>query len=285
MKEWIISVSTIAFRGFDFPTIVEALAAIGIKYVEFAFIKGYTKDLTESDFTSSKARFLRQLLEAHDLKTIALSAHMDLGQADAVDAFKSRMDFAKELGVEIIISNSSIQSRRDAFFRNMDQIARYAESADIGIGLENPGDGRENLIGCGRDGELVVKAINSPRVQLNYDFCNTFSYSKGLILPEEDMHHAAAHSIYCHLKDMQPDEGGWIFPAIGKGVINYRHILAILKNQSAPIPIGLELPLAIRRDKSFNPGEKAVVPTLAEIKTIVKESFEYTRRQLLGEAE
>ena len=284
MKEWVISVSTIAFRGFDFPTIMEAFADIGIKFVEFAFIKGYTKDLTEAHFTSSRAHFLRQLLEAHDLKTIALSAHMDLGQADAVDAFKSRMDFAKELGVEIIISNSSIQNRRDAFFRNMDQIVRYAEAIDIVIGLENPGDGRENLIGCGADGEMIVKEINSPRVQLNYDFCNTFSYSKGSILPEEDMHHAARHSVYYHLKDMQPDEDGWIFPAIGKGVINYREILAFLRNQSTPIPIGLELPLAIRRDKAYNPGEKAVAPNLAEIRTIVKESFEYTRRQLPGEA-
>lgn len=284
MQEWVISVSTIAFRGLDFPAIMEAFADIGIKYVEFAFIKGYTKDLTESDFTLAKARFLKQLLDAHALKTIALSAHMDLGQADAVDAFKARMDFAKELGVDIIVSNSSIQSQRDAFFRNMDQIAKYAETIDIVIGLENPGDGRDNLIGCGRDGEMVVKKINSSSVQLNYDFCNTFSYSKGSILPEEDMHHAVAHSVYFHLKDMQPDEEGWIFPAIGRGVINYREILAFLKNQSAPIPVGLELPLAIRRDSAFNPGPKAVAPTLAEIRSIVKASFDYTRRQLLGEA-
>jgi len=284
MKEWVISVSTIAFRGFDFPTIVETLADIGVNYVEFAFIKGYTKDLAESDFSSANARFLRKLLEAHNLKTRALSAHMDLGQADAVDAFKSRIDFAKELGADIIISNSSTQGRRDAFFRNMEQIARYAESEDIAIGLENPGDGRENLIGCGKDGELIVKEINSPRVQLNYDFCNTFSYSKGLILPEEDMHHAAAHSIYFHLKDMKPDEDGWIFPAIGRGVINYRPILEFVQNQSMQIPIGLELPLAIRRDKAFNPGPKADAPTLAEIRTIVKDSFEFTRRQLLGGA-
>lgn len=283
MKEWIISVSTIAFRGFDFTTIVKELADIGIKYVEFAFIKGYTKDLAESYFSSSNARFLSRLLEEHDLKTVALSAHMDLGEADAVDAFKSRIDFAKELGVNIIISNASTQSQRKGFSRNMDQIAQHAESTDIVIGLENPGDGKDNLIGSAMDGVKIVKKINSPRVQLNYDFCNTFSYSKGRILPEEDMHQAVPHSIYFHLKDMKPDADGWIFPEIGKGVINYRQILGFLKNQSARILIGLELPLAIRRDKAFNPGEKARAPNLAEIRTIVKESFEYTRRQLLGE--
>ena len=111
MKEWVISVSTIAFRGFDFPTIMEAFADIGIKFVEFAFIKGYTKDLTEAHFTSSRAHFLRQLLEAHDLKTIALSAHMDLGQADAVDAFKSRMDFAKA-SVNIVFPRPGTSSIR-----------------------------------------------------------------------------------------------------------------------------------------------------------------------------
>ncbi len=283
MKEWIISVSTIAFRGFDFPTIVKELADAGIKYVEFAFIKGYTKDLAKSDFSLSNARFLRKLLEEHDLKTIALSAHMDLGQADAVDGFKSRINFAKELGVDIILSNSSTQSQRDAFFRNMDQIVQYAESTDITIGLENPGDGRDNLIGSGRNGEMIVREINSPRVQLNYDFCNVFSYSKGQIKPDEDMHHAAAHSTYFHLKDMKPDEAGWIFPEIGKGVINYQKILEYIRSQSARIPIGLELPLAIRRDKAFYPVEKAVVPDLAQVRAIVKGSFDYTRWQLLGE--
>jgi sugar phosphate isomerase/epimerase len=283
MQDWIISVSTIAFRGFNYQTIVEVLADIGIKYVEFAFIKGYTKDLADSDFSSSNAHFLKGLLEDHGLKTVALSAHMDLGQDDAVDAFKMRMDFAKELGADIIISNSSLQSQRELFFRNMGQIAQHAESIDICVGLENPGDGKDSLIGSAVDGVEIVKEIDSPRVKLNYDFCNTFSYSKGGILPEEDMHHAAPHSIYFHLKDMKPDERGWIFPEIGKGVINYRQILRFLINQSARIPIGLELPLAIRSDQTFKPWEKAITPNLAEISNIVKESFEYTNRQLFVE--
>ena len=80
---------------------------------------------------------------------------------------------------------------------------------------------------------------------------------------------------------MKPDEDGWIFPAIGKGVINYRQILEFVQNHSVQVPIGLELPLAIRRDKAFNPGTKADAPNLAEIRTIVKDSFEFIRRQLL----
>jgi sugar phosphate isomerase/epimerase len=284
MTEWVISISTLAYKGFEFPTIFKEIADLGIKYVEIAFIRGYTKDLSESVFSSSNARTLRQLLADHDLKTVALAAHMDLGEKDAVSAFKTRMDFARELGVSIVLSNSSTKKNRKNFFDNMEKLSEYGESIEMVISLENPGDGEGNLIGSGKDGAKIIEEINSPYAKLNYDFCNTYSYSKGYTLPEDDLHFAQPHTAHYHLKDMAPDKEGWFFSGIGRGVINYNHILETIRKQPERLPIGLELPLAIRRDKSFNPKEKKPAPGLEEIRTVVTESYEYTRRALAGES-
>jgi hypothetical protein len=50
----------------------------------------------------------------------------------------------------------------------------------------------------------------------------------------------------------------------------------MMEGQPAQLPIGLEMPLPVRRDPDFNPKKKAVPPSLADIKKAVKNSYEYT---------
>jgi len=279
-NEWIISINTIAFQGYDFSSVIREIAALGIEYVELAFIMGYSEGFSEKTFSKKEARALKQLLVEHGLKTVALAGHMDLGLKNSLGAFKARMNFAKELGASVIISNSSTRKNKKTFFRNIEKLADYAGSLGLTIGLENPGDGKENLIGSGRDGAGIVAEINSPFVQLNYDVGNIFSYSKGKILPQEDIHFAIPYICHYHLKDMQPDANGWLFSAIGKGIINYEQVIKFMRQQPNHLPIGLELPLTIRRDKSFNPHKKSVHPTLEEIRETVKESFDFVKKSL-----
>lgn len=282
MPKPIVSVNTLAFQGYDPSVMIQVLAELGIQYVEFAFIKGYSEGLSESTFSAKTAKFLKKLLDEYGLKTVALAAHMDLGLKESVEAFKRRMDFANQLGVNIILTNSSTQENRAIFLRNIDELAVRAESVGITIGLENPGDGANNLIGSGEHGAKLIKEINSPFVRLNYDVSNTYSYSKGTIKPENDIQYAHPYSIYFHFKDMKPDENGWIFSEIGGGVINYREIVEFIKMQPESLPIGLEIPLSVRRDKEFNPQKILAPPSLAEIKETVKQSYDFTLRSLAG---
>ncbi|MHC4456560.1 MAG: sugar phosphate isomerase/epimerase family protein [Planctomycetota bacterium] len=277
MEEQVITVSTIAFQGYELPTVLREIAASGVQYVEFAFIMGYSEDLSEETFSPRNARTLKGLLENYGLKTVALAAHMDLGLENAVSAFKCRMDFAKQLGARMVLTNSSVEKNRDIFLHNMEKLAEYAESLDVTIAFENPGDGQNNLIPCGRDGAEIVNKINSPFVRLNYDFCNTFSYSKGKLRPEQDFQHAFPYASHVHLKDMRADDRGWYFSEIGSQLIDYDQILSFLFRQPERIPIGLELPSRVRRDKSFNPHKKTVTPSLEDIRSIVKTSVEYVQ--------
>jgi sugar phosphate isomerase/epimerase len=138
MKEPIISVNAIAFQGYDPSARVKALAELGIKYVEFDFIKGYSDGFSEDSFSSQSAKYLNDLIDSYGLKMAALAAHLDLGLPDLVDAFKRRMDFAALLGVSIILSNASTRANRANFLRNIEKLAAYAESLRLTIGLEIP---------------------------------------------------------------------------------------------------------------------------------------------------
>jgi len=276
MQEPIVSVNTLAFQGYDPSVTVQALAELEIKYVEFAFIKGYSEGLSEDSFSPQSAKYLNDLVESCGLKMVALAAHLDLGLQDSVEAFKKRMDFAARLGASIILSNASTRQNRVNFLRNIEKLAAYAESLNLTIGLENPGDGADNLVGSGQEGAKLIEEIDSPFIRLNYDVGNTYSYSKGRTRPEDDIHYAYPYAIHFHFKDTRADADGWIFTEIGKGVINYRKVIQFLKGQPEQMPIGLEMPLSVRRDKDFNPQKIAAPPSLADIKKTVKRSYEYT---------
>ena len=280
MRLPIVSVSTIAFQGYDLSLAVEEIAAVGAKYIEFAFIAGYSEGLSADTFSRKHVKTITGLLAANGLQTVALAAHMDIGLQDAVSDFKARMEFAKEIGARIILTNSSTQNFRSTFFSNIEKLAIHAESIGITIAFENPGDGEQNLIGSGKDGANIIAAINSDRVRLNYDFCNTYSYSKGEIRPEDDFKHAMPVAVHYHLKDMRPDDRGWYFSEIGNQLIDYDRLLPFIGRQAKPQPIGLELPLKVRRDSDFNPQKISETPPLADIIAIVKKSFRYVMSHL-----
>jgi sugar phosphate isomerase/epimerase len=276
MKEPIISINTLAFQGYELSDMVKAVAELEIKYIEFAFIEGYTEELSETTFSSSQAKYIDNLLDIYGLKMVALAAHMDLGLKDSVEAFKRRMDFAGLLGVNIILSNASTRENRISFFRNIEKIATYAESLNMTIGLENPGDGANNLIEAGKGGAELIEEIDSSYIRLNYDVGNIYSYSKGKILPKDDIHFAYPYAVHFHFKDTKPDKFGWVFSEIGKGTINYKKVIQYMKNQPEQRPIGLEIPMTVRRDKDFNPQKKATLRDLEDIKMVIKKSYDYT---------
>ena len=66
----------LAYQGYDLPVAMKEIAVIGARYIEFAFIMGYSEGLSEDTFSMEQARTL---------------------------------DFAKEIGARVILTNSSTQ--------------------------------------------------------------------------------------------------------------------------------------------------------------------------------
>ena len=275
--EQIISVSTLAYQGYDLPTALREISGLGAMYVELAFIKAYSSDLKEEDFSEKNAQKFKRMLSEFGLSMVALSAHMDLGRDDSVDPFKRKMTFAKEIGARIIITNASQRSHENSFFKNMEIMAQFGESIQLIIALENPGDGEDHIVDYAKTGALTVQKIGSDFVRLNYDIGNIFIYSKGTLRPEADFEEAIPWSVHFHLKDIREDEAGYFYSEIGKGVINYRMVLRSIYEKVPSIPMGIELPLCLKRGRDFIPWIDHTPVELPEIRRVLKGSLEFIK--------
>ena len=273
----ILSISTSAFDGYDFPTILKEISQLGASYVELAFIQGYMDFFDEDYFSEINAKMIQGLLSDTDLSCFAFSAHMDLAAKGAVDTLKKRMVFAKTVGAKIIVTNAAPRPQEKEFIQNIVALADIAKSLDMIIALENPGDGKENVVNSGETGAFIIKHIASDWVRLNYDFGNVISHFFERLRPEEDFIYALPFSAHLHIKDVKSNGQGWSFVEIGKGSIDYSFILKTLASKYPQIPISLEIPLRITRDRNASPRRAASPLPLDEIRNVLKGSLRYVK--------
>ena len=276
----IISISTAAFDGHDLSVALREISQIGLEHIELAFIQGYMDPFGEEIFSPFYAKKVSRLLSETNLACFAVSAHMDLATESSLEIFKQRMDFANWVGAKIIISNAGPQKNERVFMKNMEELARVAESLDLIIGLENPGDGKENIIESGKSGASVIQKIGSDWVKLNYDFGNLLSHLFEKVRPEEDYKYALPYSAHLHLKDVRSYEQGWFFTEIGKGSIDYRSILKNLKSENPSLPLSLEVPLRLTRAPDASPRRQALPVPLDEIRRVLQGSINFVERHL-----
>jgi sugar phosphate isomerase/epimerase len=186
------------------------------------------------------------------------------------------MEFATTLGAGTILTNAARKSQETAFYRNMEKLAAFAETLDLVIALENPGDGQELLLGSGIEAIAVLERLGSNRLKLNYDFSNVFTYSKGSRRPEQELASLLPCIGHLHLKNVRHQEGTWPVCGIDEGIIDYRTVFrqfpALWK-----IPMSIELPLRFGYDDCFRFVLRATdaAPLLEHIREVLADSLEY----------
>jgi len=206
----IISVSGAPYDGHAFPAMLESLAKIGATHVEPAFIVGYTEPFDETSFTNEKAQQYASWLQDSGIGCYAFSSHIDLGREDAVEVFRGRMDFARKIGARVINTNASARKTSERFYQNIAVLARHAEELDMWIGLENPGDGSDNLLNVASDAEALLRSISHERVALNYDAGNTVSH-RPVVNATQDAIDALPSCLYTHIKNVTKRGDGYFF--------------------------------------------------------------------------
>ena len=273
----VLSINTLAYEGYDLSTALQEIAKIGVSHVELGYTQGWTEGLTEEHFSETSAADINRLLSDLGLSSIALSAHIDLTTEAAVDELKRRIDFGKRLGAKIVNTKVGARSGLKQFEKNIEPIAKYAESVNIVIGLENPSEGTDQIITSGQTGAEVVKRIDSDFIKLNYDFGNAFTYSKGKVDPAFDYKNALPYACYLHLKDMSKIDDGWIFAQIGKGIVNYDTILKELVEENKLLPLSIEHLFIYTATKDLIVQREAKAPELSQISMSLKASYDYVK--------
>lgn len=275
----IVSISAAPYDGYEFPRALDSMARCGVRHVEPAFIVGYTEPFDEATFTAASARQHRAWLDASGLRCHAMSSHIDLGRADAVEVFTRRMDFAAELGARVINTNAAARANEARFMANISGLADHAASLGMVIGLENPGNGEDNLINDAADGLALIDKLGLPSVRLNYDPGNTVSHRPGRIDAAADAIRALPGCVHFHLKDVREDASGWQFVVPGQGGIDCGVVMNALAAR-ASLPFAVELPLRMRRGTDAQPVRAAEPMPLPVIEAAMRECLAYVQRWL-----
>ncbi len=275
-----IIISTAPFDGYDLAIAIEEIALVGADGIEIAFIEGYTDPFTEEDFNESYAAEIRSHLEKHNLPCRSFSAHMDLTKDNGVEIFKRRMTFARRLGAETIITNAAPIAKKVEFLGNIKELGESARAIGITIGLENPGDGRANVLDTAMQAGPVIDEIGLETVGLNYDFGNLISHCFERVKPEEDFLHALPQTIHYHVKDVIRQGDGWGFSAIGEGLIDYRKILSDIARDPRPLPVSLEIPLRVSRAADASPIRAEKPVDIGLIRRTLQHSMTFVRQNL-----
>jgi len=165
---------------------------------------------------------------------------------------------------------------------NIAVLGRAAESLDMIIALENPGDGKANVIDSAEPAARAIDEIGLAAVKINYDFGNLLSHCFGKLKPEQDYKQVLAQTAHFHIKDVAEDDSGWYFTEIGKGIIDYQTILKELAAVSDSVPLSLEIPLRVTRAPDASPRRASQPVDLAEIRRVMTGSVNYVKQALAG---
>jgi sugar phosphate isomerase/epimerase len=276
-----VLISTAPFDGYNLATAIKEIAAVGADGVEVAFIEGYTEPFTEEDFNQTHADEILSHLEKNSIPCLSFSAHMDLTKKNGLEIFKRRMIFARMLGADTIITNAAPLAKKSEFLTIIKELGQAAKSIGINIGLENPGDGKANVLDTAELAGPVIDDIGLEAVGLNYDFGNLISHCFEKVKPEEDYLFALPQTNHYHVKDVVRQGDIWKFSPIGEGMIDYSAILSAISRDPRPLPVSLEIPLRLARAADASPIRAAERVDLDRISKVMKKSMAFVRRTMI----
>jgi len=275
-----LALNTLVFHGKKFEEAFAMAAELGFKYVEPACIKNYYPEIIDDNFFSSATgRQFSEMAATSGLKVKSVGVHFNMGDhPEDAEEMKKRIDFAKEMGAAVIISNGAVRQNAKGFFDCIEKLTPVLENYGLVLALENPGCGApDSIIATGADGARLMERLGNPHVKLNYDASNVYSYSKGSVLPEDDYLNAAPYNACLHLKQLKKDGDRWRFSAVGDGVTDYGLILKGIQARYGIPYMSLELPINHMRDHTLsickNPDFR--VPPDRLIRDTVNDSVKY----------
>jgi sugar phosphate isomerase/epimerase len=277
----IVSVSAAPYDGYPFPRILESLASCGVTHVEPAFIVGYTEPFDESAFSAEQATQYARWLKDAGIACHAFSSHIDLGRPDALEVFRGRMDFARAIGARVINTNAAHRSNERRFFRNIAVLAAHAEQIGLWIGLENPGDGSDNLLNTASDGPPLLATIDHPRVGLNYDAGNTISHRPGTDCAADAIA-ALPYCVHTHVKDVRVDANGFFFTPLGEGQIDCARIVRAIAGTA--LDVSIEIPMRLHRGPDAKPNRNLYRVPLGDIEPVLETSLQFVQQGLAAPA-
>lgn len=252
---------TNSYHTYSLEEALEGIDAAGYKYVELSAVRGWTEHIPLDADGKTLGR-VQRMLNKLNLIPISLSGHSDLTKREGLEDGKKALDLCERMGIDILNTaiggHYSENEDEAAFMANIHELADHAAARDIMIGLEIHGD----VTDSGKKAVPVIKKIKRKNVRINYDTANVEFYSG--VQAKDDLEYAIPYMVHCHLKDTVGGKKVWNFPAIGKGHVNFRQLLGMMKRGGYTGPFSVEIEFQ---------GEPW--PPLKAVNTAMKQSYQH----------
>jgi L-ribulose-5-phosphate 3-epimerase len=231
----VLAAHTNSYHSYSFEQALAGIADAGYRWVELSAVPGWTEHVD----VHGDAREVRARLEHYGLAAASISGHSELGTPEGLEHGLAVVRWAAGFGLPIVNTaiggHAHVAESEAAFLANIGVLADAAAAAGLVLALEIHGD----LMATGAQSAKLLDRIGHPAVKVNYDTANVEHY--GGVSAVEDLPAIADRVANVHLKDTRGGRGGWDFPAIGEGHVDFGGVLAILRKAGYEGPYSVEV--------------------------------------------
>lgn len=229
------------YHGFSLEDAVAGAHRAGIKFIELAGVIGWTEHV-KNDFTDEQIAGVLRLLKDHHIRAVGMCGHTNIQTEEGKEVFKKNLQLAKRLEVEYVTlstgethGDESVIEDDSGLVATLKELGSFAMELGLKLAVETHG----NNYGTGEKVVTLLKKVNMPNVRVNYDTGNVVFY--GGITPYDDLEKVTGSITGIHLKEKAGATTEWNFPAIGRGDLDFRRILGILKKSGCKVPLSIEI--------------------------------------------
>ena len=224
MSESIIASRTANYGEYE-SIAMEHLASLGIRHLEISVPSDGAVDAT------------RAALAKHGLTAGSLQAECDLSRSDIARRIEAQMPAFDALAARyMFVSAKAGQTPLDTVYGRLREAGDVAASHDVTIVMESHPD----LITNADTARRTMESVNHPNVRVNFDTANVYFYNADVDGVEE-LRKIVEYVAAMHLKDTDGGYRSWHFPALGRGIVNFRDTFDVLDRADFDGPCTLEI--------------------------------------------
>ena len=202
------------------------LAEWGVRFVEIGLPK------------PEGAQSLQETLQRHGLMVGSMQVAVDLGDAALPERVGEAARRVREQfgATRIFTSAHAGKLGLDAAYDALRRVGDAVDPHGVTVMLETHPDLGTN----GAVAAATMRAVNHPRIRVNWDPANVYFYNEHCDgRAEFDL--AAPFLGGVHLKDTGGGFRSWDFPALGEGMVDFRYILKKLEASGYDGPCTMEI--------------------------------------------
>ena len=203
-------------------------------------------------------------LAEHSLTPLVFRGDADLSEDASVDTLAVQLATCKKMGVRyLFLSPKHATAPKEKAIEHLRKAGDIAKEHGVTISLETHPD-------LGTNGDVHVetmKAVNHPNVRVNFDTGNITYYNRDRNAVDE-LKKAIDYVATVEVKDHDGVLESWTFPALGKGVVDFKGVFGVLDAHgfAGPVTIEFEGTKGVELDEAQT--KQAIADSVAHLRSM-----------------